>query len=234
LPSDKAPAIISMPNPDEKCHCGHYLHAQPRRAGAVQDRHCRIPIRLGFTTYFAFAIPHALCSFCFLTFFLTPSASRSPPALALVFSARHSRLGSTLNIEIKNHILLGVSSIVADKLPSRSCSLGASICHCRIPPPKDKTFRISWLSRRTCSPPQPFTAYCVSSCGRRTVHPPPQPLIFVTPPPLSTPPCQQNRARAGERTREMAVKHGRRWVGEEMVSQIIAGRRGSDAGQANF
>ncbi|XP_066398427.1 uncharacterized protein [Miscanthus floridulus] len=58
----------------------------------------RIPIatsalRPGFSTYFSFALPSAPSSS--LAFFLTPSAgsaSRSPPALALVFSARHVRL----------------------------------------------------------------------------------------------------------------------------------------------
>lgn len=50
-------------------------------------------LRPGFSTYFSFALPPAPSSS--FAFFLTPSAgsaSRSPPALALVFSARHVRL----------------------------------------------------------------------------------------------------------------------------------------------
>jgi hypothetical protein len=46
---------------------------------------------LAFSTYFAFALPPSAASS--LAFFLTPSAaSRSPPALAVVFSARHVRV----------------------------------------------------------------------------------------------------------------------------------------------
>ncbi|CAD6227143.1 unnamed protein product [Miscanthus lutarioriparius] len=50
-------------------------------------------LRPGFSTYFSFALPSAPSSS--LALFFTPSAgsaSRSPPALALVFSARHVRL----------------------------------------------------------------------------------------------------------------------------------------------
>ena len=50
-------------------------------------------LRLGFSTYFSFALPSAPTSS--LAFFLTPSASsasRTPPVLALVFSARYIRL----------------------------------------------------------------------------------------------------------------------------------------------
>lgn len=66
---------VSMPIPDARVQ-----YRTPIAASAL---------RLGFSTYFAFALPHAPSS---LAFFLTPSASRSPPALALVFSARHIRL----------------------------------------------------------------------------------------------------------------------------------------------
>ncbi|XP_066393109.1 uncharacterized protein [Miscanthus floridulus] len=50
-------------------------------------------LRPGFSTHFSFALPPpAPSSSSSLAFFLTPSASRSPPALSVVFSARHVRL----------------------------------------------------------------------------------------------------------------------------------------------
>jgi hypothetical protein len=82
-----------------------------------------------------------------------------------------------------------------------------------------------------------FTAAAIHGVLRLeswTVHPPPQPLIFLTPPPLFTPLCQQNRARAGERTQQTAVKHGRRWIGGRNGVTNNCGTPGVRCGTGGF
>ncbi|PVH36872.1 hypothetical protein PAHAL_6G186000 [Panicum hallii] len=72
-------AAVSMPSPGARVQYRTPI-VFPSAAGG-----------LAFSTYFAFALPPSAASS--LAFFLTPSAApHSPPALAVVFSARHVRV----------------------------------------------------------------------------------------------------------------------------------------------